>query len=97
MNDKFTTQYIECDCGSSEHTIRLSYIEPDDLDDYPEIWIETQLTRQPFWRRIWVAIKYTLGYQCKYGHWDCTSLSFEEMKKIKTFIEEYETKWKNKN
>jgi hypothetical protein len=28
------------------------------------------------------AIKYVFGYECKYGHWDCTSLSKEQIENL---------------
>jgi hypothetical protein len=33
-----------------------------------------------------VAIKYIFGYQCKYGHWDCTSLGYNEAKDLRNFL-----------
>jgi hypothetical protein len=60
--------YVECACESTEHTLRFTY----DAEDN-EVYTEVQLARwHPWYRRVWLALKYVFVYQCKYGHWDCT-------------------------
>lgn len=62
-------QYYECACGSSEHVLR--FVIDEDVED-PGMYMEVQLRQHRNWfHRIWVAVKYVFGYECKYGHWDC--------------------------
>jgi hypothetical protein len=71
-------EYVECACTSSEHTLRFVVDEEDN-----EIYTDVQLARwHPWYMRVWLAIKYVFGYQCKYGHWDCTIIQEEQAKQI---------------
>ena len=84
---KLENLYIECACTSDEHLVRMTC----DVDnDHPErdssIFIHVQLTRQSWYRRIWPAIKYMFGYECKYGHWDEAMLNMEQVGKLHMFL-----------
>jgi len=72
------TIHVECSCCSAEHVIRFIY-DPDTNDFY----LEVQLTQyRNILKRIWVAIKYIFGYQCRYGHWDCWLLNPKDCDEI---------------
>jgi hypothetical protein len=50
-------------------------------------WIEVQLHQwRPWWKRVWVALRYVLGYESRYGHWDCTTIDITEGKKLVNFL-----------
>lgn len=70
------TEYLECQCGSNEHTLRFVL----SLDEEgPEIYTSVFLGSYPWgWKRLWTAIKYLFGYKCKYGHWGCFSMKPED-------------------
>lgn len=52
-----------------------------------ELFIQTQLVNHKnFLRRIWSALKYILGYKCKYGAWEETVLDKEGIEKLSKFI-----------
>jgi len=70
----YKKRYIECICDSSEHVMRMVFDK-----ENKECHIEMQLYGQTFFNRVWGAIKYIFGYECKYGHWDCTSLSKDSL------------------
>ncbi|MFA5049155.1 MAG: hypothetical protein WC516_09085 [Patescibacteria group bacterium] len=74
---------LNCDCTSSEHIVRF-IIDNDEV--YPHIYINIQLSSsRVFFCRLWNAIKYVFGYECKYGHWDevmLTSSSVEELRDL---------------
>ena len=74
----FKYKYFECDCSSELHTIRFSIDEEDN-----EIYLSIQL-HQPnnFFKRIWLGVKYILGFESKCGHWDCTILKNEDIPKL---------------
>lgn len=62
----FKSEYFECSCSSSEHTLRFMLWEGDE----PEVYAHVFLAPDPFFARIWNAIKYVFGYRCRYGHFD---------------------------
>ena len=95
----FTKNYIECMCHSTEHVFKIMTDNHYTKKDYPEMTVEVQLNQyRNIFKRIWVAIKYVFGYQCKYGHWDCTMLAPDEVERLKDICEAHVdlyNKWKN--
>jgi len=57
------TTLVRCNCSSNEHIVIFdqSEDEPDDL------YASIHLTKHSFFKRLWYALKYIFGYQCKYG------------------------------
>lgn len=82
-------EYMDCQCLSPEHTLRYMFTPYNNDKDPPEIYTEVYLCKQGFWKRIWIAIKYVFGYQCKYGHWDCTILTPSEVPKLQKLLNKY--------
>jgi hypothetical protein len=76
--EKLQTSYYECQSESAEHTMRFVY-DPDENELYAEIQL---VQYRNVFKRIWVAIKYVFGYQCRYGHWDCWLLKPEDCEGI---------------
>ena len=64
------SHFFVCDCYSDEHTLRFTY-DPEDND----LWAGVYLDRKRWFVRLWVALKYVFGYQCKYGAFDCFSFN----------------------
>jgi hypothetical protein len=60
-------KYFECQCHSAEHVLRTWF---DDDEDYPCIYMSVFLGAEPWHRRLWLGLKYILGYKCRYGHFD---------------------------
>lgn len=83
------TEFFQCACYSPEHTVCFS------LSDIPEehnveFYSEVQLSQyRGFFGRIWLAIKYVLGYKSAYGHWDCWLLRDEDAPQLRDMITEY--------
>ena len=76
------TIYFECQCESPEHTLRFVY-DP----DYNELYTEVLLSQyRNIFKRIWTAIKYIFGYECRYGHFDCWMLKVEDCNGIKDLL-----------
>ena len=65
------TEFVDCECTHEAHTLRFQ-LECE--DDGSTILFTSVFLNQyrGFFRRLWVAIKYLLRYECKDGHWDCT-------------------------
>jgi hypothetical protein len=83
--------YIECNCTSAEHTLRLTL---DDGEEFSPIYVEVQLNRyHGFFRRLWRAIRYMFGYECKYGHWDEAILVGAEVRKLRDLCDQHLVQW----
>lgn len=80
-------QYFECDCHSTEHTLRFVW---DDSDNtiYTEVFLNQY---RNFFKRCWIALRYIFGYKCRYGHWDCFLLQPEDGARLKALIEKLES------
>jgi hypothetical protein len=84
--DKF--EYFECQCGSSEHILRFNYDKENN-----EITTEIQLIQyHNIFKRIWIAIKYIIGYKCKYGSWDCWMMKNEDCERLKKLLDKVRDK-----
>jgi len=69
---------FECSCSSPDHMIRFVYM-PEDNCDGEDLYMDVQINpTYSFFKRIWLAIKYVLGYTKKYGHWDCVLIKPED-------------------
>jgi hypothetical protein len=56
-----------------------------------EIYVEVFLNDYlPWYSRVWRALQYVFGYKCKYGHWDCTIIDREGVKKLREIFDEFE-------
>jgi hypothetical protein len=77
--------FIECDCGSEEHTLRFT-IDAESDTIYTSVYLHQW---RHWWKRMWIAIKYVFGYKCKYGHWDCTSMGYEQVEELKSCLLKY--------
>jgi len=64
------TEFLQCQCGSDEHTLKYT-LDPDDGQVWTSVFLNDY---RSFWQRLWVALKYLFGYKCKYGHWDCFNM-----------------------
>jgi hypothetical protein len=62
-------QWFTCSCSTSEHVFRVSFFRSDDPLDR-ELFVSVFLQEFGFFRRCWEALKYALGYKCRYGHWE---------------------------
>lgn len=79
------TEFFECACGGDEHTIRFM------LDDDGRVYSTVFLNNyRSFWKRIWVATRYVFGYKCKYGHWDCWIMRYEDISRLRQMLDKME-------
>jgi len=88
MSDHYL--YVECECRSPEHVIRLNYD-----DYYGDLSIFTQMNHdRPWWKRVWVGIKYMFGKGNKDWHCTDTMIWNDETTKLIKFLEECRDKGK---
>jgi len=78
--------WIECACRLPDHTIR--FVDEQE-EDFPLIYLEIQLTRFGFFRRLWKGIKYILGIRDRWGHWDEVLLDREAVKEISYLFNDF--------
>jgi hypothetical protein len=58
--------------------------------DPPDLNINVELNHYlGFWKRLWLAIKYTFGYLSRYGHYDTMSVRYEDVPRMKAILDEY--------
>ena len=79
---------LVCDCHSSEHIMSVFYAE-DTIDDvtYPTVYINTHLTKRPFWQRVSYGIRYIFGRQCRYGAFDEFIINPDDAPKFEKIVE----------
>lgn len=66
MAKRFKTEFFLCECVFPEHLFYFSYDQEDNV-----LYRSAHLsTKQGFFRRIWIAVKYILGHQSTYGDFD---------------------------
>lgn len=79
------TYYFQCECSSQEHTFGIQF---DTVDK--EVMFHVQLFQyRNVLQRMWVAVKYVFGYECKYGHWDTTMLNEEKFMDLYNLMGRY--------
>lgn len=81
-------QAVNCSCTSSEHLITFSY-NPSYKGDEPDLYLHVQLIPRPWYTRLWYAIKYTFGYQCRYGHWEEFLFDEDNAKQVQDILMSY--------
>jgi hypothetical protein len=62
---KDSNHYFECHCHSPEHLLKFVLWEDD-----PMLFAYVFLNPEPFYKRIWLGIKYIFGYSSRYGYFD---------------------------
>jgi len=77
------TEYFECACFSDEHTLKFTY-DPEVNELYTSVYLHQYGN---LFRRLWVALKYVLGYRSKYGHWDCFLLRPEDAGRLRALLD----------
>jgi hypothetical protein len=84
--------YFECSCSSKEHTFCVT--SEDSSDSWPpEMFFHIQLTQpNSFIAKMKVAVKYLLGYQCKYGHWDVVNLQEDDITRLIVLLHQHRAK-----
>lgn len=80
-------QYFECACHSAEHTLRFVW-DDEDNSIYTEVFLGHH---NNIFGRIWNAIKYVFGYQCRYGHFDCFLMRPEDANRLQMLLDKIRT------
>lgn len=73
-------ELIICECGSAEHQMVLRY--DDDKDLGRMVYVEIHLVPLVWYKRLWLGIKYILGYKCCYGNFEEIILSPKHARQV---------------
>jgi len=76
---------LECACHLNEHQINLLYWA--DEEEEPELYLSPHLCPFPFWTRLWLGIKYILGYRSRYGDYAGLVLFKKDIRMLYDFLE----------
>lgn len=93
MNEDSEITYFECECGSEQHTFRVN--SENKWDDFfpPELYISVQLNaRVGFLHRCYLALRYIFGYECRFGHWDVTTIKEKNIDKLTILLHQHRVK-----
>jgi hypothetical protein len=69
------SHYVECDCHSPEHTLRMSA-------DEDCVYLHVFLGDEPWHRRLLNAVLYVFGRKCNYGHFDEFVISRDKLDRL---------------
>jgi hypothetical protein len=81
---------VVCGCGDTAHHLLFT------LDsDEPEVWLHYQLELKPWYKRLWIGIKYIFGYQSKYGTYGELSINETNIHNFEKIVEHVKGKKEN--
>ncbi len=76
---------FECECHSDEHQFKFALDQEDN-----ELFLSVYLHNwKPWWRRVWVAVRYILGHTSKYGHWDSVIVQQKDAGRLYSMLNRY--------
>jgi len=71
-----------CACYSFEHQVIFWWCEEDKM-----LYAHFHLhTRDCFFKKLWLGLKFAFGYKCKYGAWDEFIFDEENLKQLYEFL-----------
>jgi hypothetical protein len=85
-----TKKFYECHCHSSDHVLWFEgAIEPTS-PQFDVMMVGVQLAPLlPWYKRLWVAVKYVFNPHGNYSHWHETMLPPEEVERLNTQLHEF--------
>lgn len=81
------THFFECECMSDEHVFKFVY-DPTENELYLSVHIRDW---QPWWKRVWIAVKYVFGYKSKYGEWDTVIFQPRDAIRLRNILNTFES------
>jgi len=83
------TLYLDCDCYHMEHSIRFARFDNQHPEDDPEVYVTLYLAKQRLLRRVWLGLKYILGFKSQFGHFGETIFGDRQTRKLQQFLEDH--------
>ena len=82
MNKVYDQKIFICECHSYCHQAIFWYDEEEEL-----LYVTIHLiTHKNIFKRLWVAIKYVLGYTSNFGDWDEFIFKPEDEEKLRIYL-----------
>lgn len=73
---------VVCNCGTLEHVFRFCK-----FNDSPEVYLTVHLPdNRPWYKRVWLAVKFIFGYKSPYGECAEIVLMSDEISQVKSFF-----------
>lgn len=94
MKPKFESNFIICSCGDLRHQLvftTFEFINSSGITQ-KDCWLQILLNKHNFLTRLFVGIKYILGFQSKFGIFEEFIINEENAIKIKNCMESFLTK-----
>ena len=88
------THHVICACNSDEHTLRLMHFkaDPEGGDDFDEVYWSVYLNPYPWYKRLWVALRYLFGHRSKFGSWDSgPMMDADAVEQLRVFLTDVDT------
>ena len=86
MEANMNHEYFECICHSPEHLMVWGLLEE---DDYAELYATVYLGRRGFFGRLWLGLRYVLGWQSRYGEFCEFEMNPEDADRFIALIEKF--------
>lgn len=81
------TEVFQCDCTSLDHIMVVDFLSD---EGYEELTFHLQLNQfNPWYTRIWYALKYIFNQNNNKCHWSDIVIKKEDLPRLKTIIERY--------
>ena len=83
--------YFECGCFNQDHLLSFHLCSDDG-----EVYCNVNLSDFPFWKRVWLATKYVLNINTRWGHYGSWTLDWEDTRRLKRMArkaEKLQLKW----
>jgi len=98
MEDRSKKLYFECACHSDEHTLKFSFFDYIKDPHDPQIYAHVFLGQyHNVFQRMWISIKYVLGYKSQFGHFDEFVFKETDAPKMKKMMEDYQEAVERRN
>jgi len=82
----FEEHYFDCCCSDFGHVIRFSF-DAEDGDLYLSVHLHQW---EPWYKRVWAAIRYVFKKDKTYGHYDTTMLRPEDFGRLHSLLDRAE-------
>lgn len=80
------TCYFDCQCSSFDHVFRF-VLDKEDGD----LWLEVQLRDwEPWYMRVWHALKYVFRRKVAYGFYDTTMIKYADIARLRGLLDQAE-------
>ena len=87
--------HVVCACNSDERTLRLIHFKADPKlgADIDEIYWSVYPNPFPWYKRLWIAMRYVLSHRSKFGSWDSgPTMDADAIEQLRAFLADVDTK-----